>query len=311
MEFFKKTPAIPFMANRRTFYVVSVVLIVTSIALLATRGLNWGIDFTGGISLEVGYPEAADVGAAREALRQAGYEATVTPFGTDREILVRTVPRPGEDSNQVSAHIMEALQGHHPGAKLIRVPEFVGAQVGEELSEQGGLALLVTFLLILAYVSFRFEKKMAAGTIVAAVHDPLIILGFFSATQLTFDLSVLAAILAVIGYSINDTVVIFDRVREVFHAMRNATPAQVIDAAVNQTLSRTIMTSFSTLFVVVSLFVFGGEALKGFSIAIILGVFVGTFSSIFIAGALALDMNLNYRDLVPERKKDDELDALP
>ena len=311
MEFFKKTPTVPFMANRRKAYVMSAVFIVASIVLLATRGLNWGIDFTGGISLEVSYPDAADVGAARQALRQAGYEATVTPFGSEREILVRTVPHFGEDSNQVSAHVMEALQAQNAGAKLIRVPEFVGAQVGEELSEQGGLALLVTFLLILVYVGYRFEKKMAAGTILAAMHDPIIILGFFAATQMTFDLSVLAAVLAVIGYSINDTVVVFDRVREVFHTMRNSSPAEVIDAAVNQTLSRTLMTSFSTLFVVISLYVFGGDALKGFSIAIIVGVIIGTFSSIFIAGALAFDMNLNYRDLVPERKKDEELDALP
>jgi preprotein translocase subunit SecF len=197
-----------------------------------------------------------------------------------------------------------------PGVVLRRT-EVVGPQVGEELSEQAGLALLVTFLLILVYVGWRFEKKMAAGTVFAALHDPIVILGFFSATQMTFDLSAVAAVLAVIGYSINDTVVVFDRVREVFHIMRKASPSEVIDAAVNQTLSRTLMTSFSTLFVVVSLYLVGGEALKGFSVAIIVGVVVGTFSSIFVAGALALDMKLNILDLIPVKKEDADLDALP
>ena len=190
-------------------------------------------------------------------------------------------------------------------------PDVVGPQVGRDLTEQGGLALLFTFIGILIYVGFRFEKKMALGTVLGAIHDPVVILGFFAATQMTFDLSVLAAVLAVIGYSINDTVVVFDRVREVFLTMRKATPAQVLNAAVNQTLSRTLMTSFSVLFVVVSLYVFGGEALEGFSLAIIVGVAVGTYSSIFIAAALALDMKLTAQDLMPVRKEDKELDALP
>jgi len=299
------------MAKRRWCYAVSVVLILTSFALLATRGLNWGIDFTGGVVLELSYPEAADVGATRTAVAEAGYPgATVSLFGTDRELLVRTMPGEGEDTNKVGERILQALQAANPGVVLRRT-EVVGSQVGAELFEQGGLALLVTFLLILIYVGFRFEKKMAAGTVFAALHDPIVILGFFAATQFTFDLSVLAAVLAVIGYSINDTVVVFDRVREVFHTMRKATPSEVIDAAVNQTLSRTLMTSFSTLFVVVSLYLFGGEALKGFSVAIIVGVVVGTFSSIFVAGALALDMKLNVNDLYPVHKEDAELDALP
>ncbi len=311
MEFFKKTPTVRFMANRRWCYLVSVILILTSGALLATRGLNWGIDFTGGVVVEVNYPAAANITSARAVVVKAGYpDASVTPFGTDRELLIRTLPREGEDANKVSEHILQALQAADPGVVLRRT-EVVGPQVGQELSEQGGLALLVTFLLILVYVGIRFEKKMAAGTVFAAMHDPIVILGFFSATQLTFDLSVLAAVLAVIGYSINDTVVVFDRVREVFHTMRKATPVEVIDAAVNQTLSRTLMTSFSTLFVVISLYLFGGEALKGFSAAIIVGVIVGTFSSIFVAGALALDMKLNIRDLLPVQKDDAELDALP
>jgi preprotein translocase subunit SecF len=311
MEFFKKTPSIRFMANRRWCYLVSAVLIIGSAVLLATRGLNLGIEFSGGVDIEVSYPGPANVEEVRAAVARAGHpEALVTQFGSDRELLIRALPREGEDINNLRDQIVKELRAKDPnvsaGASSVVYP-----QVGKELTEQGGLALLFTFLLILVYVSFRFEKKMAAGTVLAAMHDPIVIFGFFSLTQMTFDLPALAAVLAVIGYSINDTVVVFDRVREVFHGMRKATPTEVIDSAVNQTLSRTMMTSFSTLFVVVSLYLFGGEALKSFSIAIIVGVFVGTFSSIFVAGALAHDMKLNIRDLLPVQKNDPELDALP
>jgi preprotein translocase subunit SecF len=312
MEFFKKTPRVPFMAIRRWCYLISAVLMLGSFALLATRGLNFGIDFTGGVVLEVGYPKPVDLDRARTAMAQAGYpDAQAQIIGsTGRELLVRAMPHANESTNQVSARIAEALKGVDPGAELRRT-DVVGPQVGKDLSEQGGLALLFTFLLIMVYVGFRFEKKMATGTVLAAIHDPMVILGFFSLTQMTFDLSVLAAVLAVIGYSINDSVVVFDRVRETFHTMRKATPTEVIDTAVNATLSRTLMTSFSTLFVVGSLYLFGGETLKGFAIAIIVGVVVGTYSSIFIAGALALDMKLSAKDLMPPVKEKDEVDALP
>ncbi len=311
MEFFKKTPRIPFMANRRWFYAGSLIMIVASLVLLATRGLNFGIDFTGGVVIEVGYPGTVNLDRARTALSQAGYpEAQAQVIGTGRELLVRVAPRENMNFNAVGNEVARALQSVDPGAQLRRT-DVVGSQVGEDLSEQGGLALLFTFLLILVYVGFRFEKKMAAGTVLAAMHDPLVILGFFSLTQMSFDLSVLAAVLAVIGYSINDTVVVFDRVRETFHEMRKAPPAEVIDTAVNATLSRTLMTSFSTLFVVGSLYLFGGETLRGFSAAIIVGVIVGTYSSIFIAGALALDMKLTFTDIFPPVKEKDEVDALP
>jgi preprotein translocase subunit SecF len=310
MEFFKHTPRIPFMANRRWFYALSVLLIVGSIVSLATRGLNWGIDFTGGVVIEVAYPVSVDLDRARQAMDAAGLDAVVQKIGGSRDLMVRAMPQANEDTNQLATRVMAALRGVDPRAELRR-SDVVGPQVGQELTEQGGLAMLFTFLMILLYVGVRFEKKMAAGTVLAAMHDPFVILGFFSVTQLTFDLSVLAAVLAVIGYSINDTVVVFDRVREVFHAMRKATPAEVLDAAVNQTLSRTLMTSFSTLFVVISLYVFGGETLKGFSLAIIVGVVVGTFSSIFVAAALALDMKLSAADLMPPKNEDPELDALP
>jgi preprotein translocase subunit SecF len=312
MEFFKTTPRIDFMAIRSWCYAISAVLIVGSIVLLATRGLNFGIDFTGGVMLEVSYPGSADLEQARAAIGETGYpDAQVQQVGTEgSDLMIRVMPREGENINQVGQTILQGLQQSTPGVELRRT-EVVGPQVGEDLSEQGGLALLFCFLLILVYVGFRFEKKMAAGTVLAAMHDPLVILGFFALTQFTFDLAVLAAVLAVIGYSINDTVVVFDRVREQFGLMRKATPTEVINASVNQTLSRTLMTSFSTLFVVISLYLFGGETLKGFSIAIIVGVVIGTYSSIFVAGALAHDMKLSARDLMPPQKEKDEVDALP
>jgi preprotein translocase subunit SecF len=312
MEFFKKTPNIPFMANRRWFYLGAIVMVVGSIVLLAVRGLNFGIDFTGGVVLELAYPQEVDLDRARSALAAAGYPDAQAQIigGTGRELLVRTPLHKDQDLKQVGDQVAAALKQADPGAEVRRV-DVVGPQVGKDLSEQGGLALLFTFILILVYVGFRFEKKMAAGTVLAAIHDPLVILGFFSATQMTFDLSVLAAILAVIGYSINDTVVVFDRVRETFPKMRKAPPAEVINTAINQTLSRTLMTSFSTLFVVGALYLFGGETLRGFSVAIIVGVLVGTYSSIFIAGALTLDMKLSITDILPPVKEKDEVDALP
>jgi preprotein translocase subunit SecF len=311
MEFFKRTPNIDFMGKRRVTYVFSAILMIVSFVLLAVRGLNLGIDFTGGVVVEVSYPAAADIDEARAALAKAGFEdAQVQSFGSSRDLAVRVMTPEGEDVNEVSARIGDALRATDPGVQVRRT-EVVGPQVGRDLTEQGGLAMLFTFIGILIYVGFRFEKKMAAGTVLAAMHDPIAILGFFSATQLTFDLSVLAAVLAVIGYSINDTVVVFDRVREVFLAMRRATPLQVLNTALNQTLSRTLMTSISVLFVVVSLYLFGGETLAGFSIAIIVGVFIGTYSSIFVAGALALDMGVKAQDLMRVKKEDPELKALP
>jgi preprotein translocase subunit SecF len=310
MEYFKKTPTIPFMEKRFWAYAVSVILILGSLLLLLTRGLNFGIDFTGGVVIEVHYPNDVDRDRAEQVLDESGFaDAQVTNIDTARDLMVRVLPRPDEDTNQLANRIVEVLRKLDPGVELRR-RDVVGPQVGEELYEQGGLAMLFTMLMILVYVGFRFEKKMATGTVVAAMHDPFIILGFFSATQLTFDLSALAAVLAVMGYSINDTIVVFDRVREVFHVMRKATPREVLNAAVNQTLSRTLMTSFSTLFVVLSLYLFAGEALQSFSIAIVVGVVVGTFSSIFIAAALALDMKLTATDLMPPQR-DKELDALP
>jgi preprotein translocase subunit SecF len=311
MEFFRRTPNLDFMGKRRITYVISALLMIGSFVLLATRGLNLGIDFTGGVVVEVSYPQAADIDGARAALAQAGFtDAQVQAFGSSRELAVRVPPAADEDINEISRRVAAALGQVDPGVQIRRT-EVVGPQVGKDLTEQGGLAILFTFIGILIYVGLRFEKKMAAGTVLGAMHDPIVILGFFAATQLTFDLSVLAAVLAVIGYSINDTVVVFDRVREVFLLMRKASPTEVLNRAINETLSRTVMTSFSVLFVVVALYLFAGEALQGFSIAIIIGVIVGTYSSVFVAGALALDMGVKAQDLMAIKKDDPELDALP
>ncbi len=311
MEFFKRTPTIDFLGKRRYTYVISAALMIGSILLVTFRGLNLGIDFTGGVVVEVSYPEVADHDRAREALEAAGYpEAQVQAIGSSRDLMVRVMAPEGQNVNEIGTRVQEALRGLDPDVQVRRT-DVVGPQVGKDLTEQGGLALLFTFIGILMYVGFRFEKKMAAGTVLAATHDPIVILGFFAATQLTFDLSVLAAVLAVIGYSINDTVVVFDRVREVFLGTRKGSPFQMLNLAVNETLSRTLMTSFSVLFVVVSLYLFGGEALQGFSIAIIVGVLIGTYSSIFVAASLAYDMKLKPQDLMDIKKSDPELDALP
>jgi preprotein translocase subunit SecF len=310
MEFFHKVTTFPFMHTRRIWYVVSALAIIASLVLLVVRPLNLGIDFTGGVVMEFGFPQTPDVEKIRGALHDAGFvEPHVQPAGT-HEMIVRMRPQASQDSNQVAAHVQEALKTVDPKVELRR-SESVGPQVGKELTDQGGMAILFTFLLIGIYTWFRFQWKMGVSAVVATLHDPIIILGFFSVTQIPVDLSVLAAVLAVIGYSLNDTVVVFDRVRENFHNMRRIEPEQVLDASVNQTLSRTIITSGATLLVVVVLLIFGGETLRGFSWALTIGIVVGTYSSIYVAGALALELKLNAIDLMPVHKADAELDKLP
>jgi preprotein translocase subunit SecF len=311
MEFFKKKTSFRFMGLRRQWYVVSIALILASVLLLAFRGLNFGIDFTGGVVLELSLPQAADLEKIRGALEEAGFgDAVVQSFGTSRDVLVRVLPEEGMDVNAVSAKVLTALQTYEPTSELRRT-EVVGAQVGKELAEKGALAALFAFLLIMAYVALRFQWKLAVGSIVAALHDPIIILGIFSATQMTFDLPALAAILAVVGYSLNDTVVVFDRIRERFIMTRKGAPAEIIDLAINETLSRTLMTSVTTLIAVLSLLIFGGDVLKSFSIALAIGVIVGTFSSIFVASSIALDLKLTARDLMPAQREKGEVDEMP
>jgi preprotein translocase subunit SecF len=287
------------------------VLILVSLALLAIRGLNLGIDFTGGVVLELSFPQAVDLDRVRATLAEAGHgDASVQSFGTARDVLVRLLPKEGADVNQVGQDVLAALRSDEPAVQLRRT-EVVGAQIGKELAEQGALAALFAFLLILAYVAFRFQWKLGIGSILAALHDPILVLGFFSATQMTFDLPTLAAILAVVGYSLNDTVVVFDRIRERFLMTRKGTPAETIDLAINDTLSRTLMTSVTTLIAVFSLMIFAGDVLKGFSVALAIGVFVGTYSSIFVASSIALDLKLAARDLMPVQREKGAVDDMP
>lgn len=311
MEFFHSVTKYPFMHTRKVWYGVSGVTLIASVILLLVHGLNLGIDFTGGVVLEFAYPKTANIERTRTALQDAGFhEAQVQNFGDERSVMVRLLPTEGQDVNQVSKSVTEALKKIDPDVELRRA-EVVGPQVGEELTNQGGLAILFTFVLIGIYTWFRFQWKMGVSAVIATLHDPLIILGFFAVTDVPFDLAVLAAILAVIGYSLNDTVVVFDRVRENFHSMRKATPEEIMDASINQTLSRTIITSGATLLVVIVLLIEGGETLRGFSWALTIGILVGTYSSIYVAGALALDMNLTAHDLIEQKKDTTELDALP
>jgi preprotein translocase subunit SecF len=293
---------------------ISAVIILASLAAVAIRGLNWGIDFTGGQLLEVHYPAPVDLDQVRAALEASGVTgATAQHFGSSRDLMIRLAPEEGATEEQASTRraqqVMAALQAKTTGAELRRT-EFVGPQVGEELAENGFLALLYTFGGILLYVAMRFEWRLALGSILALLHDPILIVGIFAITQLEFDLTVLAAILAVIGYSINDTVVVFDRIRENFRKMRKETPEQVINASVNQTLSRTLMTAVTTIIVLTVMYFLGGDMLGRFALAILLGIFVGTYSSIYVASALALWLGVSRKDLMPV-KKEDLLDQRP
>lgn len=310
MNIFSKTTSIDFMRRRRVTATLSILAIIISIVSLSTRGLNLGIDFTGGVLLEVGYPEAADLAQIRGTLGVEGFgEAQVQNFGTARDVMIRLLPREGMDSSQLGEEILQVLRASGADVSLRRV-EFVGPQVGEELTEDGGLAMLFALLMILGYIMFRFQWKFAVGAVVALVHDVTITLGIFSVFQIPFDLSVLAAILAVIGYSLNDTIVLFDRVRENFRRMRRGTADAIMNSSINQILGRTLITSLTTLLVLTALVWLGGEAVRGFATALIIGVVVGTYSSIYTAGATALALQVSPVDLIPPKKLEDA-DGLP
>ncbi|HFC54184.1 MAG TPA: protein translocase subunit SecF, partial [Gammaproteobacteria bacterium] len=289
MQLFDKPLKIDFLGVRRLAMMLSLLLIIVSVGSLVVRGLNFGIDFTGGTIVELGYPQAADLVEVRATLAEAGFgDAVVQHFGTSREVLVRVPPREGLNSAELSSRILNALQekGGAGEIKMRRV-EFVGPQVGEELTNDGGLAMLYALIGILIYVALRFEYRFAVGAVAALIHDVIITLGIFSLLQLDFDLTVLAAILAIIGYSLNDTIVVFDRIRENFIKLRTGTPLEVMNISINQTLARTLMTSFTTLLVVVALFLFGGELIHGFATALLVGILVGTYSSIYVASSAA------------------------
>ena len=309
MQLINPNKTIDFMAKRQLAMVLSALLLLASIGSLAVRGLDFGIDFTGGTLVEVGYPESVDLANVRGALQVAGFEgAVVQHFGTSRDVLIRLAPDAQENTAQLSDRVLEALRDG--GDVEMRRVEFVGPQIGQELANDGGLAMLAALFGILIYVYFRFEIRFSFGAVLALVHDVLITLGIFSVLQLEFDLPVLAAVLAVIGYSLNDTIVVYDRIRENFRKMRKGTTAEVINRSVTQTLSRTLVTSLTTLLVLTSLFVFGGEIIHGFAQALIIGVLVGTYSSIYVASTLALVLGISKADLMPVEKEGADLDPL-
>jgi preprotein translocase subunit SecF len=302
---------IDFMGKRKIALIMSVIVIIASVASLATRGLNFGVDFTGGLLLEVGYGESVELASIREQLTDAGFgDAQAQNFGSSSEVLIRMLPRDGIDSAQLGQQILSVLQQDNAGVELRRV-EFVGPQVGEELTERGGTAMIFALLMILAYIMFRFQWKFALGSVAALVHDVVIVVGIFSLLQIPFDLSVLAAVLAVIGYSLNDTIVVFDRIRENFRLIRRGTAEAIMNTSINQMLGRTIITSLTTLLVVLSLLLLGGEAVRGFAIALIIGIGVGTYSSIYTASTTALAFDVSPEDLLPPKQSDDELESTP
>ena len=309
MQIFKGKLAIDFMGKRRYAMILSAVLLAVSLGALVSKGLNFGVDFTGGTLIEVGYPEAVELEGIRAALATSGFDsAQVQHFGTSRDVLVRIAPQAGKDSVELSANALSVLRVQNAAMEMRRV-EFVGPQVGEELTEQGALAMIYALIGILIYIMVRFQWRFAPGAVVALVHDVLIIIGFFALFQFDFDLTVLAALLAVIGYSLNDTIVVFDRIRENFRKMRKGTSVDIVNTSINQTFSRTLMTSATTLLVLISLFVFGGEVIHTFSLALILGVVVGTYSSIYIASTATLAMGVTKADLMPVVAEEKEGDG--
>jgi len=307
MQILNKKTDFNFMSKRKIAAVFSVLLLLASIGSLVTQGLNFGIDFTGGTMIEIAYQEQAKLDTIRTTLEQNGYgDAIVQNFGSIHDVLIRLPVLETENMAELSNEIVATLQSGHESKIDVRRVEFVGPQVGEELTEQGGLAMLYALIGILIYVSLRFEYRFAIGSVVALIHDVVLTLGFFSILQLEFDLTVLAAILAIIGYSLNDTIVVFDRIRETFLKMRKGTSEEIVNRALNDTLSRTLMTSFTTLLVVTSLFIFGGEVIHAFSIALLLGIVIGTYSSIYIASNAVLSMGVSKADLLPAEKEGDQ-----
>jgi preprotein translocase subunit SecF len=298
------------MRTRKVWYALSAVLVLISIVSLATRGLNMGVDFTGGVTVQTSFPGPANRDAVAAALARAGYtDAQVTVFGSVRVLSIR-LPPTKENTDALRARLEQVLHQVDSGAEIQQV-QSIGPQVGGELERSAIEGLAATLLLIFGYIAVRFHTwRLSFGAILAVLHDPILVLGAFSLTRTTFDLTVVAAMLAVIGYSLNDTVVVFDRIRERFHVARRLTPVEVLDQSINQTLSRTIMTKVVTLIVVVALYVLGGPVLRGFSLALIIGIVAGTYSSIYISSAAALDCGLSADHLAPSANKR-PVDSLP
>ena len=311
MEFFSHQTNYPFMATRRVWYGLSAILMIASVVMLFTRGQNLAIDFTGGVSAQASFPVSVDLGAVRTRLAAAGFrDAQVQNVGSSRTISVMLPPQGKISSQAMHDRLQNALQAVNPGAAVQEL-NVVGPEVGSQLETSAAWALFFTLILIFGYIAFRFHTwRLSLGAILAVMHDPILVLGWFAASQTSFDLAVVAAILAVIGYSLNDTVVVFDRIRERFESNRRLAPNIVLDQSINQTLSRTIMTKFVTSIVVVALLVLGGPVLKGFSEALLIGILAGTYSSIYISSAVALECGLTAEHIFPTVKKT-AVDSLP
>jgi preprotein translocase subunit SecF len=311
MEFFKQTN-IPFMRWKWHAIALSSLINLIGIASFLWPGFQFGLDFTGGTLVEVGYKEPADLNQVRAALEGAGFGgATVQHFGSARDVMIRLQPKGGANAQAVSDEVFATLSQAAGGQVELRRVEFVGPQVGQDLTEQAILVVLYALIGILIYVALRFEYRYAIGAVIATVHDVVVVLAVFTLFQMEFDLTVLAALLAVIGYSLNDTVVIYDRIRENFRKIRKGTPEEVVNISVNETLSRTIMTGGTTVITLVSLYVFGGQAIHSFALALLVGIGVGTYSSIYVGSAAALILGVSRADMMPVKKEGEGLDALP
>ncbi len=301
---------IKFLSARKSTTIMSIILVVVSAFSLMTKGLNLGIDFTGGIQIEISFETAPNIENVRSNLASGGYDdAIVQNSGSSQDLMVRIPPRNGVDNKKIGEDVIGMLQASENSVTL-KSSEYISAQVGEELTEQGGLAMIFALIMIMIYIVFRFQWKFSIGAVLALIHDVMITLGIFSFFQLTFDLSVLAAILAVVGYSLNDTIVIFDRIRENFRSMRTAQTLDILNSAITQTIKRTIITSSTTLLVLLSLYVFGGSSLEGFSIALIVGVLIGTYSSIFVASTSIFYLDISTTDLIPVKREEVD-DGMP
>lgn len=313
MQLLKLSDTVNFMRLRIPAMVLSTVLILGSFVSLGVNSLNWGLDFTGGTLIEVGYEDAANLESIRAQLNEANFEdAIVQNFGSSQDVLIRIAPRDGVKAVTIGEQVLAALRADGTEVDMRRI-EFVGPNVGEELTEQGGLAMLVALLCILVYVAMRFEWRFALGSVSALAHDVILTLGLFSVLQIEFDLTVLAAVLAVIGYSLNDTIVVSDRIRENFRKIRKGEPVEIINISLTQTLNRTIITSLTTVLVLVALFYKGGALIHGFATALLFGVVVGTYSSVYIASSVALALGISKEDLMPPQveKEGADLDPMP
>ena len=313
MQLLKLSETVNFMRLRIPAMVLSTILIIGSFVSLGVNSLNWGLDFTGGTLIEVGYEDSADLEAIRVQLNEANFEdAIVQNFGSSQDVLIRIAPRDGVKAVTIGEQVLEALRADGTAVDMRRI-EFVGPNVGEELTEQGGLAMLVALLCILVYVAMRFEWRFALGSVSALAHDVILTLGLFSVLQIEFDLTVLAAVLAVIGYSLNDTIVVCDRIRENFRKIRKGESVEIINISLTQTLNRTIITSLTTVLVLVALFYKGGALIHGFATALLFGVVVGTYSSVYIASSVALALGISKEDLMPPQveKEGADLDPMP